>query len=193
MTKSIKLGVYDWRVFSVDQGFYPDDLPKHWRLNYFANEFESACINLETKSISEKELIKLVGDLDDSFDLSFSITDTNQVELLARVHDKTGCTASTIVINAHGDDRLLKSIEGLPIASTEVIFFDDLWTPENIQSTSPIALLLEPNNLKSCRSWIEAWTELPHKKNQLSLWVDANCVEYASLSSLRSLIELMGY
>lgn len=70
MNECIKVGVFDWADFPAEKGFYPDDLPAEWKLAYYSNEFDSACLSLPVLAENSNLLLESIEDLAESFELS---------------------------------------------------------------------------------------------------------------------------
>ena len=183
MNQSIKLGVYHWQLFAGTDSFYPDDLPEDWRLSYFSNEFESACI--DAGWILENPVLwgDMIEDLDDRFTLAIGLESAHQWN---RLHDVTELPAQVDMLLLEKDEKGLGS-------GFELFHQGNCWSPEH-PVISRLALLPSDASLKQYRLWIEQWIESNHDSEQaLLLWLDGAKTPYRQLGELRSLIELMGY
>ncbi len=56
MTTSIEVAAYGWQGAAWD-GFYPDDMPVEWRLDYYANEFFAVVVPLCEWSQADDETV----------------------------------------------------------------------------------------------------------------------------------------
>lgn len=56
MTTSIEVAAYGWQGAAWD-GFYPDDMPADWRLDYYANEFFAVVVPLCEWSLADDETV----------------------------------------------------------------------------------------------------------------------------------------
>jgi len=184
MQKNIRVGVDDWLKFGADGQFYPEDMPVEWRLSYFANEFETACIQLNAKMLSQSAEIEWLEDLPAGFGLYFA----------AAPELTTGAAESDFLPQL----KKLKSV----ILRADIVpaghFLSDgnYWGPQSAeQATGPasaIALLPADADLKQYRQWIELWAQ-QCSQQQLLLWLDGRQATAARLNELRMLVELMGF
>ncbi len=181
MQTTIRVGVYDWAHFATDDGYYPDDLPEEWRLGYYANEFETACIRLTAQMLQQTDDLEWLEDLAPGFRLYFDTPPeiSRKSELLPQLNIfKTVISESAIATQAHFVD----------VAAC-------CWTPQS-QKTSAFALLPGNADIKAYRRWIEQWMEPAAQKDsqqEAFLWLQGAQARYSRLSEIRSLVELMGY
>ena len=208
MFKSIKVGLYDWVKFPAQQGFYPDDLPTDWKLSFYANEFETACINID-ETVDMELLNEWVDDLPDDFQLSFNLIKTDLVDQLAESLEQNSLNINYLLVPPLERDILLQN-ESLKVVlsrsesdvgkSQQVITASTVWAPDNSFVSASIALLpdidpgvgLSVGNNRLYRNWIELWLK-DNCQQELTLWLDAKTSRYSSLSELKTLVELMGY
>lgn len=185
MNQSIQLGVYHWQLFADDASFYPEDLPEDWRLSFYANEFETACIDADWILDNRAGWANLVEDLDDRFCLAIGIEHDQQWH---RLHDVTEIPDQV--------DMLILDVTGSNHVATDLqlIHRSDCWSPEQ-PSASRLAVLPSSATLKQYRQWIDQWMGIGTDAEQEVrwLWLDGTKTSYRQLAELRSLIELMGY
>ncbi len=203
MSHTIKVGVCDWSRFMSAGGFYPDDLPRAWELDYYSNEFETACINLSAIQAPLTLLQQWVEDLDDKFELFFRLERLDQVDLVKQLQQQTGVSISGLLLEhsmyhsfAHHESLLSPVAQSGMGANIRLIDVEDLWTPVSEKDNSLIALLPAPDDIRQCRSWIEQWLlqiKADHPSQDLTLWLDAASTSYSMLSECRTLVELMGH
>jgi len=181
MLTTIRVGVYDWAHFATDDGYYPDDLPEEWRLSYYANEFETACISLTPQVLQSIDEPEWLEDLAPGFQLYFDTTPaiSQKSELLPQLNTfKTVISESAVATRAHFVD----------VAAC-------CWTPQS-QKASAFALMPGNEDIKAYRQWIEQWMEPTIQKDsqhESILWLQGAQARYSTLSEIRSLVELMGY
>lgn len=188
----IKVGVYAWGRFARDEGFYPEDLPADWRLQFFSNEFQTACVEFDRWANAD-EPGEMVEDLPDGFALALCVDDGmgwhSVDELLGRCGVKVDClvSASAKPPRAAG---LTGVLAGIPFVGRE-----QLWTPQasGVAEYSSIALLPGQGHPRQYREWIEQWLATAPSREELILWLDGATCDYKTLAECRQLVELMGY
>lgn len=203
MQHRIKVGVYNWSEFSGKTGFYPEDLPWEWRLSYFSNEFETACMSLTANSLDSGGLFHWTEYLADSFDLSFALSQSAGLKLLTQVASQNNLKVTSLVMENRECDILLQleSWKSLLSASglyrpEQFLYRSALWSPDQVDKSSAFAVMPQQQNMNLYRHWIEQWLVANHafgSAMDMTLWVDGECANPATLSKLRTLVELMGY
>ncbi len=198
MNKKIKVGLFDWTQFPAKKNFYPDDLPAEWKLSFYANEFETACIDIdktENKHLSDEWF----DDLPDNFDLSFVLSRANQFEKISQLFDSCELKLNYLLIDEQERDILLQKYTDNTVLSRagitrpeQIISPVSLWTPEVHAKSAKIALLPDIDNKRLYREWIELWLR-DNRQQELTLWLDGSTTRYSTMSDLRTLVELMGY
>ena len=204
MQQSITVGVHDWTEFSPSKGFYPPDLPEDWRLSYFANEFDSACISLAPLSSNLELLSGWCEDLPDSFELSFSLNHIDQLQVLTDLQQQVPVSIRYLVVDSSNSDLLtqIKSMQSGSFSAAinrgvKIFSLKDVWRPDT-NNTQGSSLALRPTaaSLRQYRHWIEAWLQSVSPDNQhehLTLWLPGSGTDYRLLSDCRTLVEMMGY
>ncbi len=67
MTTSIAVAAYGWQGAAWD-GFYPEDIPAEWRLDYYANEFFAVVVPWEAwRQADDEELLDWQEQVSDDF------------------------------------------------------------------------------------------------------------------------------
>lgn len=208
MQRRIRVGVYNWSDFSSDNGFYPPDLPWQWRLCYFSNEFESACLSLAAHNLEVEKLLQWTEGLPDTFDLCFALSQDSELDLLKEAIHHNGLKVRSLIMENRegyillqpGSKKTVLSAAG--IKGPEQIFHrSSLWSPEQPGKSSAFAVMPQQKNMKLYRHWIEQWleanqpaeSELEESALEMTLWLDGKLAHPVTLSELRTLTELMGY
>lgn len=204
MQQSMKVGVYDWTEFGTSDDFYPPDIPEEWKLTYFSNEFESACLSLQSLSTNYDLLEKWCEDLSHSFELSFFLNHVDQLQLLAELRQQVPVSIRYLVVKSSESDILLQinSLHSVLFAagidtSDRIIATEDIWRPDKeSRPDSVIALFPVSNSMRQYREWIDAWLQ-PRmsgcREQNLTLWLPGNKTGNRLLSECRTLVEMMGY
>jgi hypothetical protein len=195
------VGVYHWNDFPGHGDFYPEDLPREWRLSYYANEFNSACVDISALVRIPKLLMELTEDLHERFELSLFLDSETQFELLSELRQQEVRISYFMVeseairqalIRYLGDSA--RSLEGFADVQ-QIIAIHQCWAPQAQHRSSSIALLPGDASPRQLREWIERWTSfddgLPSRS--LTLWLDARSTGYEDLTACRTLVELMGF
>lgn len=190
MKATIRLGIYDWLLFSRGETFYPPDLPAEWRLSFFSNEFDAACIDLTDFALGLETLLEWVEGLPDQFQLSFLVNDAGALELLQGLTTQSDVSIHSILSHA----KCEQLSNGLKKMSVRCIEMDSLWSPDRVDCSTGMALMPAQPNLKASRLWIELWMQsVQNTDTELTLWLPGADFSYSSLSEVKTLIELMGY
>jgi len=197
MQKNIKVGIFDWVQFPQENNFYPEDLPQDWRLSYFSNEFETACIDLASPSLHPDLLTEWVDELPDSFELCFVLSRLSHLEQLTELVDQVAVKINYLIVNSQQQNNafindVFESVQDWKYRPQQVISVLSLWTPETPLKPSNIALMPAVDDMRLYREWIELWLE-ENNQQELSLWLDGDSATYSTLGQLRTLVELMGY
>ena len=184
MQQTLRVGVYDWAQFASDGGFYPDDLPAEWRLPFFANEFESACVGLSEQILQTADDLEWLQDLPAGFRLYFDEQPLRQSksELLPQLKNfKTVLSAAGVA----GAENFIDASEW--------------WTPD-APNDSCLALLPGDASARQYRGWIEQWMAQPIEpvaaddgQQERILWLRGDTARPATLTECRTLVELMGF
>lgn len=179
MPENIRVGVYDWEKFAVKGTFYPPDMPLEWRLAFFANEFETACLRLTDERLRQPIDFEWLQDLAEGFRLYFTMptTDCGQSELLLQQEHFKSVICQAGIASDH-----------------QFIDATQCWTPQSPQ-TSACALLPGDATLADYRRWIDRWQEplVTDQGQQPSLlWLQGETAYAGKLSEVRTLVELMG-
>jgi len=179
MSEQLRVGVFDWPRFAPGDAFYPPDLPVEWRLNYYANAFESACLPVTALPPPGELREEWLDTLPVGFRLSLLIDDDRALVPAAA---ELGDAGAGWLIAAK------TAPEGWRPASADRL----LWRPGG-QRFAPVALLPGCDSLQQARQWIEDWLALSNDTDAAAcLWVEAAAVTPARLDELRQLVELMG-
>ncbi len=181
MSHNLKVGVFDWPRFAQGQDFYPDDLPLEWRLNYYANAFETACLPLSALPQPGETRQEWLDSLPPGFRLDLWIDEPVQKIPLPR---ELGAAQAGWLIH----ETPLPPVEGWRQACPDAL----LWRPGDKQFR-PLALLPHADSIAQLREWIETWLMLAKGADSPdSLWLEAATVTPDQLEALRQLVELMG-
>lgn len=201
MNPSISVGVFDWGHFPANDDFYPQDLPAEWRLSFYANEFDGACISPGTLIKKSDDLGEWLEDLDQNFKLSFYLQSKSQLQLVTDAVVASSINVSNLIYDTGkselttylNSNRQVLCSAGVKVAP-RIIGFTGLWRP-NTETTDPSAIALFPGDasLRQYRQWIEQWLQDVDDKNELTLWLEGETTGYQTLVECRSLVELMGF
>ena len=196
---SVKVGVYGWSGFAPGHSFYPEDMPDEWRLAFYANEFESACVDLTRGGPDSDTLAEWVEDLPGDFELSFVVSASAQVDAILELIEQQLLQPRWLVVDDRAGelnaDEVLQHIENHVASSAppRLLRRSRIWRPDHPVDSSVIALLPAAATNAEYRAWIEQWlpTTDADQAQALTLWCDAD-TGYARLAELRTLVELMG-
>lgn len=70
-------GLRDFNSSFLQTHFYPEDLPEDWRLNFYANEFETIMMPLET--LQSEYLLSLIDELEDLEESFYMLLDCSKL------------------------------------------------------------------------------------------------------------------
>lgn len=203
MQHSIKVGVFDWGKFGADESYYPSDLPRAWRLSFYANEFDSACLSLGDFDGQTELLMELTEDLPESFELSFVINRIDQVDLLSDLIQQNHLKPSYVLLKSTQDQLLTQIQQSLarfrePLTDMQLLSSrQSMWQPHQPDAVpQQVALVPARAGMRDYRGWVENWLDsLSSAQTPLNLtfWLEAEHANYKTLADCRTLVELMGY
>jgi hypothetical protein len=204
MPKGIQVGLYDWDQFPVSGEYYPPDLPVEWKLSYFSNEFDSACLNLDVLLSRRELLLHWCEDLRESFQLSFSLKHTDQLNLLSALVQDAAISIQYLVVDASISSKLLHTKSLQPVLSAagihgsgQIIAATDLYLPDQPgEPHSAVGLFPASASMRQYRDWIDEWNrneaaELNDRDK--TFWLSGSSADYRLLNECRALVELMGF
>lgn len=199
MAHSISVGVFDWINFPKRQGFYPDDIPEDWKLVFYSNEFNSACLSLSALASQAELLPEWVADLPEEFELCLYIEHSAQIPIIQTLLQDEDCQINALIVDQFGSNNLLhkENLQSVLSAELEIYELNDVWTPMNpAKQNSRFAIFPMAENIRQYRKWVELWlnsgatdSSVEHK----TLWLQGADTSYQQLSEIRTLTELMGY
>ncbi len=203
MTHSISVGVFDWLNFPSQQDFYPEDIPQEWKLAYYSNEFNSACLSLAGLESRIDEVMEWMEDLPESFELSLYMDHSSQIPILQSLQQAQACAVNTLVLDTHQCNNLLHNVSLQAVLScssferTARYEFSDIWRPdERAVDHHRIAIFPALESMRQKREWIDQWlkdSESDAEAGHNTLWLSGAETSYQQLTEMRTLIELMGY
>ena len=204
MPKSIHVGLYDWDQSSFSDEYYPPDLPLEWKLAYFSNEFDSACLNLDVLSSQQKLLGQWCEDLRESFQLSFSLKRIDELNLLSALGQDIAIAIQYLVVDSSIRNKLLHtdSLQPLLLAAgiknpCQIIATTDLWIPgQQCDPHSTVGLFPGSASMREYRRWIDEWIQNEAEEVNdcdKTFWLPGSEVDSHLLGECRTLVELMGF
>jgi hypothetical protein len=204
MGYSISVGVFDWARFARADMFYPDDIPEEWKLAYYSNEFETACVNVADLPEQRELWEEWVEDLPASFELALYLEHSAQLPKLQQLLQIQACPVTSIIVSAQAGNNLLQKdylpavlSAGKDAPGVAVNAQQQIWSPQNVSAANAgYALFPSCENLRQCRAWIEQWlstTEPEKSVQEKTLWLQGAQTSYSQLSDIRTMVELMGY
>ena len=194
---SVKVGVYGWSGFAPGHSFYPEDMPSEWRLSYYANEFQSACIGLAETGPDSDSLAEWVEDLPADFELSLLVAASAELESIPALIEQRALQPRWLIVDDRAGelsaDQILQYLENHidTAATVRLLRRSRIWRPDHPVESSAIALLPAAATNAEYRAWIEQWLPTTAADQALTLWCPAD-IGYARLAELRTLVELMG-
>lgn len=203
MTHSISVGVFDWVNFPGQPGFYPDDIPEEWKLSFYSNEFNSACLSLAGLDSQPERLTEWVEDLPETFELSIYMDHSTQIPILQSLLQQVDGQLYALILGPREGNNLLhnKNLQALlstsGLADVALYEFNQIWRPDHrVRADHRIAMFPVAENMRQNRAWIDQWlkdSESDPDASQKTLWLAGSEISYQRLSEMRTLIELMGY
>ena len=148
----ILIGARSWNHANWQGPFYPDDLPKDWRLSYYANEFSTVLVPENEWIRSDKDDIEQwFNDSDEEFifffETGFNVLDSQagqeKLALLNRMKNQVGGLLITGV-NEKPSEDLLNLRNKLPFTLPINIDFHDSQLDLNTQQSILKALDADP-------------------------------------------------
>jgi hypothetical protein len=199
MTYSVSVGAFDWASFPKHQGYYPDDIPEDWKLAFYSNEFNTACLSLSALASQAELLSEWVADLPEEFELCLYIEHYVHIPIIHTLLQDEDCRVDSLIVDQFGSNNLLhkENLQSVLSAELEIFEFNDIWTPMNpVRPNSRFAIFPVAENMRQYRKWIEQWLEADQSDSTVerkTLWLQGADTSYQQLSEIRTLTELMGY
>ena len=201
MVQPIRVGVFNWSDFCKEGDYYPEDMPVEWRLSYFSNDFETACIDFSCCDSDPSRLLDWVDDLPETFELSLKLTRESQLETLVDCCTQLSFRLHYLLVSddmptlIEKDASMQQALSDCSVAQ-QIMPASTLWTPDQSNQVSPVARLPGRADLRQYRAWIEQWLAVQPSETlelPLTLWLEGTDATYSTVMELRTLVELMGH
>lgn len=200
MQRAIRVGIFDWCEFAKTSGFYPEDLPDEWRLDFYSNEFHSACLALKCIAEQPQRLRDWSEDLDPGFELSIAVQTSLELQVLLELCAEDWLQLHFLILDGYPRDQLLHDeralllLERTGMNTTErIIELSTAWMPGcSGQVHAPLALMPGGATIRQYRAWVEQWLQ-SSSQEYLTLWFRGDSADYGTLADSRTLVELMGF
>jgi hypothetical protein len=186
MHHEVSVGVFDWGHFGLTGGYYPDDLPAEWRLAYFANDFDSACLRLASYNRQQGLLEEMLDDLPERFDLSWLID--RQVDF-GLIETALGADPFSLILVDQPEMDAALAIDG----GVHLMTLDQLQRAD--PPCAPCGLLPPDDDLRLTRAAVEQWMQpcFDRPAGRRNLWLAAAQTSPQQLSEVRLLVEMLGF
>ncbi len=199
MHRTIRTGVFDWCHFARDDSFYPADLPADWRLDFYRNEFDSACVSLECLLNDATDLLQACTETDERSQLSLHLCGQGQFRRLLELCAANRLQVQYLILEEISRETVLQNepqqqvLGRAGLVPERILPIEGLWRPDETgEPTGPIALFPAGASLRDYRSWIEQWLKMvPHE--ELTLWFRGGSADYRTLEACKTLVGLMGF
>ena len=178
-----------WRSQALAQGFYPEDMPKDWRLDYYCGQF--ACVImpeedwlLEDSEVYLEELQDCLNDFN-SVILQLSAENEAKAQELLKTfsEDFLNSVVAIECLSGHTD---VKIIAGKPVFST------DLDVAEIGGFAKMIRMTDVPTDPKQQTARLQS---IVNEQGDSSLLVVVDAVDYkvSDIANMQAIAELLGY
>ncbi len=193
----IKTGYYDWNDFGIKDSFYPEDMPKEWRLSFYANEHE--CVQIALAGLDKIEDInELFEDLPEQFDLIVRCDEVAQWPLLGDLLASEEVSIKAIVLNELCQQQWSEQLAKLsvpvfmPNDRQSLNFKVNMKSSQLLNSEMNIVYVSDIQTLKQWRAFIDQWVA-EESAEEYYLLLKADVFNSSVSSELRLMIEMMGY
>ena len=181
----------DWRHAVLEKGFYPEDLPEDWRMDYFLGQFGCAIIPAADWMGAESEdvedfLAELEDSLNPSNSLIFKLEETVELEVVQSVFCSMSQALRARVVAFLADSDDVAEIEGVPVIS-------DKTPAAKIPSFGTLVSIDEvPSDPVSQTKLLQNLVQ-EHGESNLLVLVQAGNFNVADLVNMQSIAEWLGY
>lgn len=199
--ENLQIGTYGWQHDSWVGGFYPDDIPDDWQLDYFSNAYRVVLVPENvwihwTEDDCESALDAVEGDFGFYFEVVDDFGSAKKQRLMA-VLDTLSDIAKGVVMFSESEGCDAQCC-GLPVTlvSQSQVLSGWEWKEQDVTcSGEPCGVLLElTNQPKKQAALLRSFmASLPSGYEGAPLIVKTNEIDMEQVYSLKTIGEFLGY
>lgn len=221
MLDNLQIGSLGWDYDHWAGGFYPEDMPEEWRLDYYANTFRVVLVEQACWSKwSEDDIEEVIDAVEGEFGFYFEVKDKTALSKLQLIKQQLTSLAIGVVLFSSSEfdspDFDLQDFDGfsvtLVIDSTQGVdlkvsgkvseeldaFIKSSWSWQNAGLEfcgEPLGVLEKiPEDPKEQRLLLESFmASLPQPYSGAPLFVVDQQVKIKQLQDLKTIGEFLGY
>jgi len=202
--ENMQVGTFGWQHEQWNGSFYPEDMPREWQLDFYANTYRVVLVpELQWRSWTEEEVEEVLDAVEGEFSFFFEFDSTGDVSAeleLEKIAVAFGERAAGVVVFADTVEGVTESIANMPVtlvSSSQVLEtgLNWQWQTENwICSGNPCGVLKNlTSDAKQQTALLKDFMQsLPEGFEGAALIVCED-VDMQQLNNLKVIGELLGY
>lgn len=199
--ENLQVGAYGWQYSSWIGGFYPEDIPKEWQLDFYSNAYrvllvpESVWLQWGDEEIEEM-LDSVEGDFGFFFEVKELFDEIKKAQLNLIVDSFAECAKGVVVVSEQ--EGIVAEYCGLPVTlvSEKNTLPGWQWQYENLNCSGfPCGVIFQLSaQPKEQTALLKSFMQsLPKGVEGAPFFVHSQTLDMAQLYSLKTIGEFLGY
>lgn len=199
--ENLQVGAYGWSYDSWIGGFYPEDIPEEWQLDFYSNAYRVVLVP-ETVWLSWREdgledfLDAVEGDFSFFFEVNDEITDAKQLQLNRIVAVFERCAKGVVMFSEQ--DNIATEYCSLPVTLVSKSKSLGTWRwgqVDYVCSGEPCGVVFELSTEAKLQTELlkSFMNSLPVNTEGAALLVRNEELDMAQLYNLKTIGEFLGY
>ena len=198
---NLQIGTYGWQYDSWIGGFYPEDIPVEWQLDYYSNAYRVILVPEQAwLSWVENEFEEILDAVEGDFGFYFEVVDdlnSSKKEQLTKIVGIFSEAAKGVVMFSEKESRE-NSCCGLPVTliSKSQVLPGWQWQVQDFTcSGEPCGMVFElTNQPKEQTALLKSFVGgLPDEYEGAPLFVKGSDIDMTQVYSLKTIGEFLGY
>lgn len=199
--ENLQIGTFGWQYDSWRGGFYPDDLPEEWMLDYYSNAYRVVLVpQVNWLSWGDEQIEEVVDAVEGDFSFYFEVRDacdeTKESQLTAIVEKFSSLSAGVVMFSEEQGTPL--TCAGLPVTlvSKTQILPGWQWAYGDQTCSGALCGVVEgvSDDAKAQTELLQSYMKsLPEALQGGALLVKAENVNMKQLFNLKTIGEFLGY
>ena len=198
---NLQIGTFGWRFDAWRGGFYPEDMPEEWMLDYYANNYHVVLVpESEWLNWDDDQIVECLESVEEGFGFYFEVIEIcSQIkqDQLAKIYDVFSECASGIVVFSEASD-IQPEYVGMPVTLVSQAQALPGWQWHNQDSICSghicgvvQALTHEPKLQTALLQ--EFMKSLPDGVNGAPLLIKSDNISMTQVFNLKTIGEFLGY
>ena len=198
---NLQIGTYGWQYDSWVGGFYPEDIPTDWQLDYYSNAYRVLLVPEQAwLTWTEEDYEEILDAVEGDFGFYFEVVDeldASKEPQLTKIFETFSKAAKGVVMFSEKDNRPT-SCYGLPVTliSKRQILPGWHWQEQDFTcSGEPCGVIFElTNQPKEQTMLLNSFVEsLPDEYEGAPLFIKGNDIDMTQVYNLKTIGEFLGY